>query len=93
MKTDRPYIQIAYCPEPGCWRRWVIFSISGIDEDAPLKCPFCHKTTARLTLGGDYQGDQLRKIYEELDKAKEKKRAEREAAENGDEDEDDDEKK
>lgn len=86
MKTVRPYCQIAYCPEPGCWFRFPIISIFGFDEEKKIKCPQCSAGECRLEFGGEYNGDQLRELYKAVDKARDERKAKEEAGDDDDKD-------
>lgn len=77
MKTDKPYINVACCPE--CWIHWTAFCPYGIDEEQPLECPTCRQMVGRV-ISSELAGDQLRDLYKRLDEEKEKLRQAREDA-------------
>ncbi len=65
LRTNKPYLQYAYCPEPGCWTYFMILSVRGFDESIPVECPNCHKKEVRLDFYGNYAGDQIKQAEKE----------------------------
>ena len=84
MKTSKPYLNMAYCPEPGCWFRFIIFFSQGIDENTPIQCPSCGSETSRIEYRGDFNGDQLKEIYKAADKAREEEKRKKDEGEEDD---------